>query len=186
MNQDHRIACASPEWATFLEEVVVPFALDGVDLGADVLEIGAGPGKTTDLLRASVARLTAVELDDDLAAQLQARMAGTNVEVVHADATDLPLPADRFSGAVAFTMLHHVPTVAMQDRIFAELARVVAPGGTVVLSDSVHSDALADFHHDDTYNPVDPATLDTRLAAAGFTAVTVDANPERFVARAVA
>jgi SAM-dependent methyltransferase len=184
MNQDHRIACASPEWGAFLEEVVVPLALDGVDLGPDVLEIGAGPGRTTDLLRARVDRLTAVELDDDLAAQLTARLEATNVDVVHADATDLPLPTDRFSGAVAFTMLHHVPTAALQDGIFAELARVVAPGGMVVLSDSVHSDALAAFHHDDTYNPVDPATLAARLAAAGLTDVTIDANTERFVARA--
>ena len=184
MNEDHRIACASPEWAQFLEEVVVPFALEGVALGDDVLEIGAGPGKTTDILRTRAARLTAVELDDDLAAQLTARLAGTNVDVVHADASALPLSPDRFSGAVAFTMLHHVPTAELQDRIFAELARVVAPGGVVVLSDSVHSDALAGFHHDDTYNPVDPTTLDARLAAAGFTDVAIDANDERFVARA--
>jgi SAM-dependent methyltransferase len=184
MNQDHRVACASPEWAQFLEEVVVPFALDGVELGDDVLEIGAGPGRTTDILRARTLRLTAVELDDDLAAQLTARMAGTNVDVVHADASTLPLPDDRFSGAVAFTMLHHVPTAALQDRIFAELARVVAPGGTVVLSDSVHSAALAAFHVDDTFNPVDPTTLGARLTTAGFTAVTIDANAERFVAHA--
>jgi len=56
-------------------------------------------------------------------------------------------------------MLHHVPTAELQDRIFAELARVVAPGGTVVLCDSVYSDALAGFHVDDTFNPVDPALL---------------------------
>ncbi len=162
----------------------MPFALDGVDLGDDLLEIGAGPGKTTDLLRGRVRRLTAVELDDELAALLADRQAGTNVDDVHADATELPLPTDRFSAAVAFTMLHHVPTTEMQDRIFGELARVVAPGGTVVLCDSVHSDGLADVHTDDTYNPVDPATIEARLTRAGLTAISVDANDERFVARA--
>jgi SAM-dependent methyltransferase len=184
MNEDHRIVCASPEWATFLEEVVLPAALAGVDLGDDLLEIGAGPGRTTDLLRGRVAQLTAVELDDDLAARLATRLAGTNVDVVHADATTLPLPDDRFSAAVAFTMLHHVPTADLQDRIFTELARVVAPGGTVVLSDSVHSEALAGFHVGDTFNPVDPATLPERLAAAGLTDVVIDANDERFVVHA--
>jgi ubiquinone/menaquinone biosynthesis C-methylase UbiE len=184
MNHDHRIACASPEWGTFLEEVVLPAALAGIDLGDDLLEIGAGPGRTTDLLRGRVQRLTAVELDDDLAAQLTVRMDGTNVDVVHADASALPLPDDRFSAAVAFTMLHHVPTAEIQDRIFAELARVVAPGGIVVLSDSVHSDALAAFHVDDTFNPDDPSTLRARLAAAGLTDVSIDANAERFVAHA--
>jgi ubiquinone/menaquinone biosynthesis C-methylase UbiE len=184
MNPDHLIVCASPEWATYLEEELMPHALAGVDLGDDLLEIGAGPGRTTDLLRSQVARLTAIELDDDLAAQLTTRLAGTNVEVVHADATAMPLPADRFSAAVSFSMLHHVPTAALQDRIFTELARVVAPGGTVVFCDSVYSDALADFHVDDTFNPVDPATLEARLTDAGLTDVTIDANDERFVAHA--
>jgi SAM-dependent methyltransferase len=184
MNEDHLVVCASPEWATYLEEELLPHALAGVDLGDDLLEIGAGPGRTTDLLRHQVARLTAVELDDDLAAQLTTRLAGTNVDVVHADATAMPLPEDRFSAAVSFSMLHHVPTAALQDRIFAELARVVAPGGTVVFCDSVYSAALADFHVDDTFNPVDPARLVARLVAAGLTGVSVDADDERFVAHA--
>jgi hypothetical protein len=81
-------------------------------------------------------------------------------------------------------MLHHVPTPELQDRIFTELARVVAPGGTVVFCDSVYSDALADFHVDDTFNPVDPGQLASRLAAAGLTDITIDATDERFVARA--
>jgi SAM-dependent methyltransferase len=184
MNPDHLIVCASPEWSTHLEEVLMPAALAGVDLGDDLLEIGAGPGLTTDLLRGRVARLTAVELDDDLAAQLTTRLAGTNVEVVHADATAMPLPADRFSAAVSFSMLHHVPTAALQNRIFAELARVVSPGGTVVFCDSVYSEALADFHVEDTFNPIDPGQLPERLVAAGLTEITVDADDERFVARA--
>ena len=92
--------------------------------------------------------------------------------------------ADRFSAAVSFSMLHHVPTAALQDQIFAELARVVVPGGTVVFCDSVYSEALADFHVDDTFNPIDPGQLPARLVAAGLTDVTVDAGDERFVARA--
>ena len=188
MNEAHLIACASPEWAEYLEHVVMPRALGDLVLGDDVLEIGAGPGKMTDILRTRVARLTAVELDDDLAAQLSARMAGTNVDVVHADATALPLPTDQFSGGVAFTMLHHVPTVALQDQIFAELARVVMPDGVVVLTDSTYYDALAEFHQDDVFNPVDPATLEARLRSAGFhhVDVSVDVDDHRFVAHATA
>jgi ubiquinone/menaquinone biosynthesis C-methylase UbiE len=106
------------------------------------------------------------------------------VTVVNADATNLPLPDDRFSGAVSFTMLHHVPTVELQDRIFAELARVVAPGGSVVLNDSIGSDALRDFHHGDVYNPVDPSTLETRLAHAGFSDAAITVNEFAFWAHA--
>ena len=77
-------------------------------------------------------------------------------------------------------MLHHVPTVERQDRIFGELARVVAPGGTVVLNDSLGSDALRDFHHDDVYNPIDPSTLEARLAIAGFRDADVTVNEFAF------
>ena len=184
MNEAHRVVCASVEWGEFLRTVVLPTALAGVDLGEDVLEIGPGPGLTTDVIRDAVQTLTAVELDADLAAALRARLTGTNVEVITASGTELPLPSDRFSAAVSFTMLHHVPTTELQDDIFSELARVIAPGGIAVFSDSVGSDALCDFHADDTYNPIDPSTLVTRLRAAGFTDVTVDADDQRFVARA--
>ncbi|MEP6625865.1 MAG: class I SAM-dependent methyltransferase [Acidimicrobiia bacterium] len=180
MNQDHLNVCASAEWGAFLAETVFPAVLADVDLGPDVIEIGSGPGLSTDLLRERSARLTAVELDDALAASLTARLAGTNVTVVQADATDLPLPGDSFSGGVSFTMLHHVPTPALQDRIFAELARVVVPGGTVVLNDSLGSDALRDFHHDDVYNPIDPSTLERRLSRAGFADASITVNEFAF------
>ena len=111
-------------------------------------------------------------------------MAGTNVEVVNADATEMPFEDGRFSGAVSFTMLHHVPTPELQDRLFAEVARVVRPGGTFVASDSVASDELAAFHHDDVYNPVDPSTVEARLVEAGFASADVRWNEFGWAAHA--
>jgi SAM-dependent methyltransferase len=184
MNDEHLIFCASDEWRAVLEDFILPWALTDVRLGPDVIEVGAGPGLVTDALRAGVERLTAVELDVDLAAALRERLAGTNVDVVQADATALPHESDRFSGAVSFTMLHHVPSAESQDLLFAELARVLAPGGLVVLSDSLASDDLRAFHDGDTYNPVDPSTLPMRLAGAGFTAVDVQTNEFGWMAHA--
>jgi predicted methyltransferase len=73
-------------------------------------------------------------------------------------------------------MLHHVPTAALQDQLFAESARVLRPGGLFVACDSRASDELAAFHHDDDYNPVDPDSVGDRLHAAGFADVDVRAN----------
>ena len=73
-------------------------------------------------------------------------------------------------------MLHHVPTIALQDRLFAEIARVLQPGSPLVASDSLGSEELKAHHEGDTYNPVDPSTLPTRLAAAGFGDVDVRTN----------
>jgi predicted methyltransferase len=74
-------------------------------------------------------------------------------------------------------MLHHVPTVELQDRLFAEVARVLRPGASLVVGDSKASPDLEAHHVDDTYNPVDPEGLEARLHAAGFADVAVKANP---------
>jgi hypothetical protein len=72
-----------------------------------------------------------------------------------------------------FTMLHHVPTRARQDAILAGALRALRPGGTLVGSDSLASDGLHHFHADDTYNPVEPAALLTRLQTFGFAEITI-------------
>lgn len=174
MNQGHLDFLASPDWARWLESQTLPWVLDVADIGDDVLELGPGPGLTTDLLRERARRVTAVELDDDLAAALAARMAGTNVEVIHADATQSGLAGDRFSAAACFSMLHHVPSAELQDRVFEEVHRVLRPGGVFVATDALDLDFIRDGHEDDVFTPVPPATLPDRLAAAGFTDVVVD------------
>jgi ubiquinone/menaquinone biosynthesis C-methylase UbiE len=77
-------------------------------------------------------RLTAIEADYELAESLRARLRGTNVEVVNGDATTMPFPDAEFSGCAAFTMLHHVPSPALQDRLLREVWRVLKPGGAFV------------------------------------------------------
>lgn len=173
MNEAHEY-CGSDEWRQLIREVIIPWALGEVDLGDDVLEVGPGYGATTDVFGASVPRLTSAEIDGELAAMLRERFAGMpSIEIVHGDATRLEFVDGRFSGAACFTMLHHVPTVELQDRLFAEVARVLRPGAALVASDSLGSDELAVAHEGDTYNPVDPATLPARLEAAGFGDVRV-------------
>jgi SAM-dependent methyltransferase len=176
MNREHLALCSSAEWAEAVQRWIIPWVLDGVDLGDDVLEVGPGPGLTTDVLRTMVTRLTAVEVHADLAEALAARLAGTNVEVVRADATRTPLSAGRFSGAVCLTMLHHVPSQQAQDAVLAEIYRLLRPGGVLAGQDSLDSQELRNLHHDDVYVPLDPATLQARIEAAGFTAVGVDTN----------
>ena len=123
MNKNHEV-CDSDEWRTAVRDFIIPWALGEGDLGDDVLEVGPGYGATTDVFRERVPHLTAVELDPELAARLAGRMEGTNVTVVEGDATALEFDADHFSGATCFSMLHHVPSEALQDRLFTEVARV--------------------------------------------------------------
>jgi SAM-dependent methyltransferase len=179
VNEEHLTICSSPEWARLLEEHLLPWVLEGHDLGDDLLEVGAGPGLTTDILRRHAARVTAVELDAGLAGKLAARLAGTNVEVVAADATGLPFPAGRFSAAACLTMLHHIPSAALQDAALAELHRVLRPGGVLVGSDGLDTPDRRRVHEGDIFVPVDPATLAGRLRDAGFADASVEVEGDR-------
>lgn len=156
-----------------VEEMVLPDVLRDASLGPRVLEIGPGPGFTTDVLRKMVEHLTVVEVDPDLADGLSERLLGTNVKVVRGDATALDLPDQSFTGAASFHMLHHIETVEAQDRAMSELARVLEDGGVLVAADGVESEASRAFHEGDTYNPIDPDDLERRLRSAGFSSATV-------------
>ena len=46
----------------------------------------------------------------------------------------------------------------------------------MIASDSLPSTDLHDFHVDDVYNPIDPASLLTRLQAVGFGAITISVD----------
>jgi ubiquinone/menaquinone biosynthesis C-methylase UbiE len=173
MNENHARVCTSPEWAEHLQKDVLTVLTASVDLGKEMLEIGPGPGAATEWLRHKVARLTAVEIDETAAAELAARYAGTNVEIVVGSAAELSYPDDSFDSAGCFTMLHHVPTVALQNKILAEAFRVLRPGGVLIGSDSLASTGLHEFHEGDTYNPVEPSSLLPRLQTLGFGKITI-------------
>ena len=135
MNRAHHFYCSREAWKRHVREDLVPAALEEVELGDDVLEVGPGFGPATDALVERAERLTALEIDPHLAAALRERL-GSRVEVREGDGADLPFPDGSFSGAACFTMLHHVPTRALQDRLFAEVRRVVRPGATFAGTDS--------------------------------------------------
>jgi SAM-dependent methyltransferase len=173
MNENHSRLCPSPQWAEWIQGELLPQLAAGVDLGARMLEVGPGPGAATEWLRHRVRRLVTLEIDEEAAARLAARYGGTNVEVAVGDATEMTFPGAAFDSVGTFTMLHHVPTRALQDKILAEALRVLRPGGTLIGSDSLPSDGLHQFHEGDTYNPVEPAALLTRLQTLGFGEITI-------------
>lgn len=173
MNENHARVCPSPEWAAHIQDEILPSLTEHAHLGDEMLEIGPGPGAATDWLRHRVRRLTALEVDPEAAAKLVARFAGGNVEVITGDATRISYPKASFDSVGCFTMLHHVPTIALQNKILAEAFRVLRPGGVFIGSDSLASSGLHDFHAGDTYNPVDPASALARLQTIGFGSITI-------------
>jgi SAM-dependent methyltransferase len=173
MNQNHAKLCTSPEWALHLQTSTLSTLADALGTDIEMLEIGPGPGAATDWLRHRVGRLVAVEYDREAARVLAERYAGTNVEVHHGDATALEFGEAQFDAVGSFTMLHHVPTAALQNRLLSEALRVLRPGGVLLGSDSLAHDSLHHFHEGDVYNPVEPAAFLVRLQTLGFERITI-------------
>ncbi|MEP7359414.1 MAG: class I SAM-dependent methyltransferase [Anaerolineales bacterium] len=159
---------------------MLPWALEGIELGDHLLEVGPGPGLTTDVLRTRVTRMTVIEIDPRLANSLQRRLAGTNVNVIEGDATQMQFADGVFSAAVALTMLHHIPSVALQDKMLAEVQRVLRPGGVFAGIDSTISLRFRFIHIGDTMVVANPNTFGSRLVAAGFRDVHIVKAGSRF------
>jgi SAM-dependent methyltransferase len=171
MNVAHQERCSSAEWARRLGYDILPWGVEGIPLDGDVLEFGPGYGASTAMLIGACGRLTVVESDPELAEGLRRKFPGTDIR--HGDATATGFEPACFDTVVCFTMLHHVSPQALQDKLFAEAARVLKPGGWFAGTDSRASDDLLAFHEDDVYEPIDPETLPDRLRAAGFGEVSV-------------
>jgi SAM-dependent methyltransferase len=185
VNLVHNILCSSGWWARRVEHELLPWGLKGAELGDDVLEIGPGFGATTRILSRQLPKLTVVELEERYCTRLRSEL-GDKVTVVHGDATRLPFEDGRFSAAICFTMLHHIPSDELQNQAFGEVARVLRPGGTFAGTDSLGNGKLFKLIHvGDVLRPIDPGRLPDRLERAGLTATRVSTGIRslRFSAR---
>jgi ubiquinone/menaquinone biosynthesis C-methylase UbiE len=126
---------ASVYWQARAPHVLAALNLGPTDV---VLEIGCGVGTWTSYVAPRVGRMVA--LDVDLPAVRAARRwrsprgrlsPTANVGFLAASAEALPFAADTFTRVLAIDVVEHVP----DDRVMAaELARVLRPGGRVVLT----------------------------------------------------
>lgn len=180
MNQFHKWYCRSGHWKRKIQDEILPWTLRDLDLGDSVLEIGPGSGATTDWLRDRINKIECLEVDSVLALSLEHRFLDTNVSVQRGDATAMPYRDGSFSAVVSFTMLHHVPSIPLQNQIFTEAHRVLRPGGVFAGVDSLPSTMMRIIHLCDTMVLVDPATLNHRLESAGFTSIRIEPGTWRF------
>lgn len=184
MNRLHYWYCNREAWKRHVREDLVPGAINGLELGSHALEVGPGFGPATEMLAQRVDALTALEIDPVLAGSLRARLGGS-VEIVEGDGAAMPFEDASFSSAACFTMLHHVPSPRAQDRLFAEVQRVLRPGSPFAGTDSTGRGlGFALLHIGDTKVVIDPEGLGERLVAAGFVSAEISAGRDalRFVA----
>jgi len=100
LNRTHNWLCASDRWGKTIQQRV-PWVLSGAELGQNLIELGSGPGLSTELLRRRVQRMTAIETDPATSMSLRSRFGGSNIEVVTGDAAAMPFANTQFSSGVA-------------------------------------------------------------------------------------
>ncbi len=104
------------------------------------LDVACGPGIVCRALAPHVAEVHGIDLTPEMVrvARRETAAAGLdNATFGVGDATALELPDARLDGAVARFAIHHIP---LPGRLFDELARVVRPGGRVVVADHLLDD----------------------------------------------
>lgn len=136
--------------------------------GPRVLDAGCGTGRIGRYLRDRGCEVTGIDLSSAMVAI--ARGDHPDLSVLVGSITDLPTGSDDFDGVVYWYSMIHLPNDALP-RVFAEAARVVRPGGLVIVGfqsgDDVRDigEALRQLGHDvrlDRHH----RTLDVVLAVA--------------------
>jgi ubiquinone/menaquinone biosynthesis C-methylase UbiE len=157
--------------------------------GERILDVGCGPGYyVTELLDEVGANGSVVGLDSspDMLAIARHRAEGKgNVEFVEGVATALPGDGDEFDGVICVQVLEYVEDATAA---LAEMYRVLAPGGRVVVWDSDWSSVawhsaepermqrMLNAWHDHLVHRSLPHTLAARLREVGFTDIRLDAH----------
>ena len=108
-----------------------------IEPGAHLLDLGSGSGLDSLLLAATGCSVVGVDFSAPMLERARAaahQAATANIEFRHGDAESIPAHDDEFDAAVANGIFNLNPA---RDRILAELARVVRPGGRVYVAELI-------------------------------------------------
>jgi ArsR family transcriptional regulator len=104
-----------------------------IDPSLTVGDLGCGTGQLAETVAPHVHRVIAVDASDDMLTAARARLGKlSNVDLRQGDLEALPIPAGELDAAVMSLVLHYSPDPA---RALAEVARVLQPGGRVLIVD---------------------------------------------------
>lgn len=103
-----------------------------------VVDLGCGTGNASELLAPCVAKVLAVDQSPVMLEAARRRLADfSNVEFLEGSLPSLPLADSSADASVCLLVLHHL---ADPSPAAAEIARILKPGGTVLLVDMVRHD----------------------------------------------
>jgi SAM-dependent methyltransferase len=174
MNSAEHLFCSSSLWGYLTRRQLLPWLLSGARLGEHVLEVGAGYGAATTALRSRVSRVTSLDYDGASIQHLSSKHGGDASAALCGDAAQLPFADETFTSAVSILVLHHLRSRDLQDRMFAEVFRVLRPGGVFLAFEITDTWLNRAIHYKSTFTPLTPGSAFARLTSAGFSRVSVD------------
>jgi ubiquinone/menaquinone biosynthesis C-methylase UbiE len=134
------IATAYDDWANTYDvnenrtRDLAGVVLRTIDLpiaGRRVVEVGCGTGRNTVWLAEQAAELVAIDFSEEMLARAKARVTGKQVRFVQHDVCRRwPISNESADLVIAILILEHVEKLEV---VFAEAARVLAPGGKLFL-----------------------------------------------------
>lgn len=151
-----------------------------VDESWVVGDLGCGTGQVAESLAPFVARVIAVDESDAMLAAARDRLSGVaNVALRRGSVEALPIDSGQLDVAVLSLVLHHV---SEPERALAEVARVLKPGGRVLIVDMMPHDRV-EYRHEMGHSWLGFSSdqLGRWVAAAGFDAYRyrpLPADPE--------
>jgi SAM-dependent methyltransferase len=120
-----------------VDRAVIEAFVNGVALDAAcaVLDIGCGTGNYTDAMqRVTPARITGLDRSEGMLTQARAKNGA--IDFRQGDAQQMPFAAASFDFVYMTDVIHHVPDIA---RLFAEIGRVLRPGGKACIVTQSHA-----------------------------------------------
>ena len=120
------------------EKYLVRWRRYGLD-PASCVEIGCGAGRLTKHMAATFLRIAALDVSPAMLAYAKKHVPDPRVTFLLAAGDTIPLADASVSAAFSTYVFQHFDTLAHATAYFGEIARVLRPGGTMLIQQPVHA-----------------------------------------------
>jgi ubiquinone/menaquinone biosynthesis C-methylase UbiE len=153
-----------------------------------ILDVACGTGRTLRMIRGALPKVSLFGTDLSpaylrKANRLLSEIPGELPQLLQANAESLPYLDNYFHGITSVFLFHELPPEARQ-RVIEEAFRVLQPGGTFVICDSIQAIDSTEFQimmdnfpaifHEPYYRHYTTDNLQTRLEKVGFVDVRIE------------
>lgn len=102
------------------------------------VEIGCGAGRITKQLATYFEKVEALDVSADMIEYARTHLDAANVRYHHSQGTDIPVPDNSITAVFSSHVFQHFDSLDVAHAYFCEIARVLEPGGSLMIHLPVH------------------------------------------------